>query len=153
MKYIFFISLSALGLVACAQSSVGLEKKLENREIYGATIGIVNHTNKYIYYAAVDSEAGGHADRLSAGVGSMCCAVLPMKWHPSLKVKVDWDMPDGTTHINKSKIVDVEKYDEPGTIYLHFFPNDEIRVVVTNWVGGSSHHPIPPPSSAMTNRL
>ncbi|CDG84881.1 hypothetical protein GJA_4273 [Janthinobacterium agaricidamnosum NBRC 102515 = DSM 9628] len=51
-------------------------------------------------------------------------------------------MPEGHTDIFKEKIVEVEKYDEAGDIYMHFFPNDEVRVVVSNARGASSAHPI-----------
>jgi hypothetical protein len=62
-----------------------------------------------------------------------------------MKVRVRWDMPIGHTHNVKEKIVEVEKYERPGSVYLHFFPNDEVRVVVTSIAGFSSEHPIPPP--------
>lgn len=78
-------------------------------------------------------------------LASEVCVALPMKWYPGLKIEVVWDMPEGTTDIYKRTIVDVEKYDEPGTIYLHFFYNNEVRAVVTNWIGSSANHPIAPP--------
>ena len=48
-----------------------------------------------------------------------------------MKVRVRWDMPIGHTHNVKEKIVEVEKYEETGSVYLHFFANDEVRVVVS----------------------
>jgi hypothetical protein len=54
-------------------------------------------------------------------------------------------MPKGVVDVWKEKIVEIEKYDRPGSIYLHFFPNDEVRVVVSNAAGYSSKHPIAPP--------
>ena len=62
-----------------------------------------------------------------------------------MKVRVSWDMPDGHTHIVKEKIIEVEKYDRPGSIYLHFFPDDLIRVVVTSYYPWHPAHPIAPP--------
>jgi len=58
-------------------------------------------------------------------------------------VLVRWNMPKGVVDVRKEKIVEVEKYDEPGSIYLHFFPNDEVRVVVSNAAGYGDKHPIP----------
>lgn len=81
-----------------------------------------------------------------AGVGNVCCASVPKIWHQDMKVLVHWDMPEGSKHIFKEKVVDVEKYDEPGTIYLHFFPDDEVRVVVSQYAGWSRMHPIKPPA-------
>ncbi|NMM25760.1 MAG: DUF3304 domain-containing protein [Glaciimonas sp.] len=51
-------------------------------------------------------------------------------------------MPEGRTSVIKEKIVEVEKYDRPGSIYMHFFPNDKVRVVVSIYPGYSSAHPI-----------
>lgn len=61
-------------------------------------------------------------------------------------------MPEEATHIPKSKIVEVEKYDKQGDVYVHFFPDDEIRVVVTRWIGASPKHPITPPPGTMMQR-
>ncbi|MBS1161667.1 MAG: hypothetical protein H6R15_4086 [Proteobacteria bacterium] len=83
--------------------------------------------------------------RWGAGGANICCATIPRVWYPGMKVSVRWDMPDGHTHNVKEKIVDVEKYDKPGSVYIHFFPNEEIRVIVTSIAGWSQEHPIPPP--------
>ena len=62
-----------------------------------------------------------------------------------MKVLVRWNMPEGIKDVVKEKVVEVEKYERPGSIYLHFFPNDEVRVVITSTAGYSLKHPIPPP--------
>lgn len=141
-----FVCLLALG--ACAQP---LPKPViqSAKVVFKADIGIVNHTEHYIYSTSVNGVSGGHSHKMSAGIGNLCCVKLPMKWHPGLMVEVRWDMPEGIKHIYKSKIVEVEKYDEQGTLYVHFFPGDNVRVVVTNWVGASSKHPIAPPPGTM----
>lgn len=117
----------------------------ENSGIYGAQVGIVNHTEKFIYTTRVNDAGGGHAYAYSAGIANICCVTVPNKWRPGLKFLVRWDMPIGSKHVYKEKVVEVEKYDEPGSMYLHFFPNDLVRIVVTNWVGGAPEHPIPSP--------
>ena len=74
--------------------------------------------------------------------GGACRSLLrsiPMTWYPGIKVRVRWNMPVGRKDVIKEKIVEVEKYDRPGSIYLHFFPNDEIRVIVVSKLG--PHHP------------
>lgn len=148
MKIWTVLLVGAFVVSACARPLKG-EEEGSLEQTYGATIGIVNHTDRYIYSTAVDGGQGGHAHPMSAGVGSMCCVHLPIKWHPGLKVEVRWDMPEGSKHVLKSKIVDVEKYERPGTLYLHFFSGDIIRVVVTNSVGASPDHPIAPPAGTM----
>ncbi|GGY68614.1 hypothetical protein GCM10007387_58400 [Pseudoduganella albidiflava] len=138
MKYLTVLG-GAMILSACAAA------KQDQAEMYGASIGIVNHTDKYIYATQVGNNGGGHAGRYRAGVGSVCCVMLPVTWHAGLRFNVHWDVPEGTKHIWKEKLVDVERYDEPGSLYLHIFPNDEVRIVVTKWAGGSQKHPIQPP--------
>lgn len=68
-----------------------------------------------------------------------------------MNVLVRWDMPEGSKHFYKEKMVEVEKYEEPGTIYLHFFPNDQVRVVVSQYAGWSPMHPIKAPEEPVTH--
>ncbi len=63
-----------------------------------------------------------------------------------MKVLVRWNMPDGIKDVIKEKIVEVEKYSRAGDIYVHFFPNDEVRVVISNLYPWHPDHPISPPS-------
>lgn len=111
----------------------------------GAQVGIVNHTGRFIYSATVNGAGGGTMSAWGAGVANICCTSIPRFWYPGMKVLVRWDMPEGRTHVVKEKTVEVERYDEPGSIYMHFFPDDEVRVVVS-WVGpGHPNYPIPLP--------
>lgn len=110
-----------------------------------ADIGIVNHTGNFIYSAFVNGSGGANMGRWGAGMPDVCCTSIPRIWHPGIKVLVSWDMPEGHKHVIKEKMVEVEKYAEPGSVYLHFFPDDEVRVVVSNYPGPGPNHPIPPP--------
>lgn len=142
MKWLLAL-LSALSLTAC--SGLDLNDEDDTPKTAAAQVGIVNHTGNYIYSASIDGAGGGNMDRWGAGTASVCCASIPRVWRPGLKGLVRWDMPDGHTHHVKQKIVEIEKYDRPGSIYLHFFPNDEIRVVISNVYPWHPEHPIPPP--------
>lgn len=135
--------LLVIQLTACAPFISKNKSQVEEPGTYGAQVGIVNHTDRYIYSTYVGDGLGGHADAYSNGVANMCCITVPDEWHPGLSLKVSWDMPIKGVHTYKEKVVQVEKYDEPGSVYLHFFPDDQVRIVVTRWVGGSSKHPIP----------
>lgn len=112
---------------------------------YGASIGIVNHTGKFIYSASVNGAGGGHMEPWGAGAANICCVSVPKTWFPGLKLLVRWDMPEGSKHIYQQKVIEVEKYDETGSVYIHVLPDDEVRVVISNYDGWSSKHPIPPP--------
>lgn len=136
MKWLLAL-LAALSLSACA--GLDLNDEDDTPITAPAQVGIVNHTGNYIYSASVNGAGGGNMSAWSAGVASVCCASIPMVWRPGLKARVRWNMPIGTKDVIKEKIVEVEKYDRPGSIYLHFFPNDEVRVIVVSKLG--PHHP------------
>ncbi|WP_082565283.1 DUF3304 domain-containing protein [Duganella sp. Root1480D1] len=112
---------------------------------YGASVGIVNHTGKFIHSASVNGGAGGHMEAWGAGAANVCCVSVPRVWSPGMKLLVRWDMPEGSVHVYKQALVEVEKYDETGSVYIHVLPDDVVRVVVSNYDGWSSKHPIPPP--------
>lgn len=135
--------LATLSLSACAW--LDLDDTDSSPKTAAAQVGVVNHTGNYIYSASADGAGGGNMDRWGAGAASVCCASISRVWYPGMKVRVRWNMPVHGNDVIKEKIVDVEKYDEPGDIYLHFFPNDEIRVVVANLGPRHPAHPIPLP--------
>jgi hypothetical protein len=142
MKWLWVL-LVALNLLACA--GVESEKKSKGPETDAAQVGVVNHTGNYIYSASVNGAGGGKMSAWGAGYANICCTSIPRTWYPGMKVRVRWNMPVGRTDVIKEKVVEVEKYEESGDIYLHFFPNDEVRVVVSNVAGYSSEHPISRP--------
>ena len=59
-----------------------------------------------------------------------------------MKVLVRWNMPVGVQDVIKEKVVEIEKYNEIDSIYIHFFSNDEVRVVVTPVGPRNPAHPI-----------
>lgn len=128
-----------IAIAGCAANTIHAQPS----DRAAAQVGIVNHTGNYIYSASVDGAGGGGMDRWGAGIANICCSSIPRVWYPGMKVQVRWDMPEGHKHILKEKVVEVEKYEKPGSIYIHFFPNDEVRVVVTSIVPYSPDHPIP----------
>ena len=106
---------------------------------------VVNHTSKCIYSSSIEGipnggrpivggGSGANMDAWGAGIAGTCCASIPRVWYPAMKVLVRWNMPEGIKDVVKEKVVEVEKYERPGSIYLHFFPNDEVRVVITSVV-------------------
>lgn len=133
------VALCAVLMMACSTSSKQNESK------YGASVGIVNHTARYIHSATVNGAGGANMDAWGAGSGDICCASVPTKWYPGMQVHVRWNMPENGKYNYKEKIVEVERYDEPGTIFMHFFPNDEVRAVVSQYASWSPMHPIPAP--------
>lgn len=81
----------------------------------------------------------------SAGAAEVCRVSIPRKWYPGMQVLVRWNMPEEGKPIYNEKLVEVAAYKEGGSMYVHFFPNDDVRVVVSRYYGSSPKHPIPPP--------
>ncbi len=142
MKWLLAV-LTALSLSACA--GLNNEQLRTESEMATAQVGVVNHTGNYIYSASVNGAGGGNTNAWRAGIANICCTSIPRVWYPGMKVRVRWDMPVDHTHNVKEKNVEVEKYDETGSVYLHFFPNDEVRVVVSPVGPRHPQHPLPPP--------
>ncbi|WP_402719183.1 DUF3304 domain-containing protein [Janthinobacterium rivuli] len=141
MDYVSWRCFAALLLSGCAFKARQVEEAGPGPTAI-AQVGIVNHTGNFIYSASVDGAGGANMARWGAGGPEVCCASIPRAWYPGMMVLVRWDMPDGLKHIIKEKMVEVEKYDETGSIFIHFFPNDEVRVVVSIYPGYSTAHPI-----------
>ncbi|MGS0743638.1 DUF3304 domain-containing protein [Glaciimonas sp. GG7] len=79
-------------------------------------------------------------------VGGLSCGgtgafgyMLPKQWQPGMKVKVRWK-PNGRDWIEKTTTI--RRYDKVGTLFAHFFINDEVRVV-SSFAYPGPHHPIP----------
>lgn len=142
MKWLIAL-LAVLNLSAC--TGLELNDEPPPPQLATAQVGVVNHTGNYIYSASVNGAGGGNMSRWGAGSANICCTSIPEVWYPGMKVRVRWNMPIGEKDVIKKKTVEVEKYDEPGDIYLHFFPDDVIRVVVTNVGPRHPTHPIPLP--------
>lgn len=129
-------------------------------------VGIVNRTEQQIVTVAFEGLKAGNEYVVkgcctpigwyilgpsynSDGVPYVCCTSLPNQWQPDMKVLVRWKRGSANTKsptlLDLEKIVPVEKYDFPSGVYVHFFPHDEVRVVVSRFPPRHSAHPIPPP--------
>lgn len=138
------MKLCAVTFLSLLMAACAIVKPVKPEE-YAAQIGIVNHTGRYIYATSIGDSGGGHASAYHAGVANVCCVKLPDVWRPGLNFLVQWDMPVNGEDFYRKAVVDVEEYSEPGSMYIHFFPDDTVRLVVTKWYGGSDKHPIPRP--------
>jgi hypothetical protein len=99
-----------------------------------------NHENTYIYAFYVkepysERMAGG----LSCGGIGAFGYMLPRQWQPGMKVKVRWK-PNGRDWIEKTTTI--KRYEKAGTLYVHFFANDDVRVVSSPYYPESPQHPI-----------
>ncbi|WP_439685839.1 Lipoprotein [Cupriavidus oxalaticus] len=144
--HLFLAALALTLLSACA--SGGLSTRDNDDSYINASIGPVNHTSQFLYGFYVNGAFGANARAYGWDYAGTCCVRLPRVWRPGLTVDIRYDLliNDGKDDNWKTKKgVPVEPYTKPGSVYVHFFPNDEIRVVVTNWAPNADEHPIPLP--------
>lgn len=89
---------------------------------------------------AVDGQGGGSAGK---GGSTMCCMRLPGKWRPDMMVRINW----GVTNFRDCEAdeyvahVPVERYEEVGALYAHFFADGSVRVVSSNYAAWKAGNP------------
>ena len=98
---------------------------------------------------SVNGTSGAQAGK---GGSMVCCVSLPDQWQPGMTVKVRWNVTNwrdcrGEEH---EAVVPVERYEEVGRLYVHFFPDNKVRVIASNYYpegarGPGSKYPIKDP--------
>ncbi len=137
-------------------------------EKVGLSYAAYDHTDKPIVSIIINGEGGVlNASAHSEG-GGVCCVLLPKRWRPGLMATIKWQEddipvfnPDGSRKVVdgvpavkespwKERTVEVPRYSEEelewGTFYIHFFENDDVKVLVNKYGASSPHHPLPHPS-------
>ena len=91
----------------------------------------------------------GHlAHQAGKGGSQVCCATLPLKWHSGLSVTVKWGVTNWRDHVYsmQERVVPVEKYDEIGTLYVHFLRDGSVRAVSSRYAAWGEGGFYPGPS-------
>jgi hypothetical protein len=162
-----FVALMAFTISACSsyerfpgQNQIAEDKARAAEELekeipmLGVSTTCFRHGNtSYIYAYLVQEpfssnmEGGGGCGGLIAGGYR-----IPRKWQPGMKVKVRWNRPVKGKDNWIEKYTTIMPYEKAGTLYVHFFENDQVRVVSSAYAGAlSPNHPIhqdvvtPPP--------
>ncbi|BEP71894.1 MULTISPECIES: DUF3304 domain-containing protein [unclassified Variovorax] len=140
------LALLTLPLVACSSKKPAAES-------YSANISAYNHTQDYIHEFYVDGAGGGNSYPYGGGGSFVCCISFPAKWRAGLNATVKWTTssgipgdkrPDAIKPRWHEKVVPIEKYDEPGGLLnVHFLPNNEVRLIISNKRAGAKDYPGP----------
>ncbi|MQR00242.1 DUF3304 domain-containing protein [Glaciimonas soli] len=147
IKYSLLLA-AALALSACStqKNTEDLSKytamKVVNVPMAYVSLNCFAHKGVgYIYsYSVQEPFSKRMANGLDCGGTVAAGYMLPKQWQPGMKVKVRWK-PNGRDWIEKTTTI--RKYAEAGTLYVHFFQNDEVRVVSSPLYGSESPlHPI-----------
>jgi len=122
-------------LAACEARSAGIPVAIQG----------YNHTDTSIPQFLVNEANGASARRHSAS-GKVCCAVLPDRWSPDLKVEISW-----TTDLKtyQKVTVPIPKYDEPGNLAVHFLRNGQVKVFSTIMYLGHPDYPLTGPEAGL----
>ncbi|NNA00472.1 DUF3304 domain-containing protein [Pseudomonas lundensis] len=118
----------------------------------GAPIEGFSHTSAAINRFSVNGGGGPNLAPYGYGGGQMCCASLPVKWHPGLTVVVEWVKdPDPYAYADWPKprysdawskaareheakytrhraVVPVARYERLGVVNVHFLPCNQVAV-------------------------
>jgi hypothetical protein len=133
-------------------------------ETTGVSVIGVNHTNVDIIEVSPTGGRGGIVTAYAHGTsGNVCCTTIPTKWRADLTATISWQDgsiakrdPAGNRVLNdgvpvlieqprKSKTVAIPKYDSAEDLWIHFFPNDEVKLVVSKYGPGHPKHGLPDP--------
>lgn len=124
----------------------------QRTEVMSVSITCITHGNVNVGSWYVEEVAHGQITRGMVGGSFTCGGVLalgypiPLMWKPGLKVKVRWSTygPDKTIEPTRhEKETTILPYSTVGSVYVHFFPGDEVRIAVANNDAISPRHPIP----------
>jgi hypothetical protein len=150
------LSLLALTFAGCASVQAGINDSNSTPVGLTGTQHMGPNFNVSGFY--VDGAYGSNVGREGGGGSDVCCVLLPNKWRPGLTAEVRWAVGDWSkenltetaagnyTSITSEGVykalVPVEKYEEPGKVYVHFFKGGKVRVVSGPFGYGSKEHPI-----------
>src|SRR5438128_92883 len=91
------------------------------------SVACSTHQSGYIHSFYVQEPFSQHmAGGTNCGGTIAAGYMLPLQWRPGMKVKVRWK-PNARDWIEKTTTI--RRYDEAGDLTVHFFTNDEVRVV------------------------
>ena len=162
--------LLASTLAGCAHKETPLEKDMrenpekwaryEKREalrksqevpFVGSGMSCFRHANvPYIQGVYVEEVPTGQASpgmiggNFNCGGFVMVSYRLPVEWRPGMKVKVRWRRDDNGVDLWLEKYTTIPYYAKPGDIFIHFFQNDQVRVVVAKGDALTNSHPMSP---------
>jgi hypothetical protein len=83
---------------------------------------------------------GAIVNMLGTGGEKGCCLSLPKTWRPGIKLRLVWGEADRqqTYPAEYTKELEVPRYDEPADLYVVFYPQHEVEIVVSK---GEPGHP------------
>jgi hypothetical protein len=140
------LAMRGLMLVALLAFALGACRADEQTSDVGVNITGLDHLAEHL--SVQDFWVNGtNGHQAGKGGRQVCCAKLPAKWRPGLTVKVAWGVTNWRDHVYSmhERIVTVDKYDELGTLYIHFLRDGSVRAVTSMYAawGKGGYYPGP----------
>ena len=134
--------LLGLTLAACEPKAGGSASEGKaDKSVASVMVDSVNYRIdreiKYTLYAISGGKktpvGGSIVDTLESGGAKGCCLALPKEWRPGLMVRVEWGEADFDRIYPEryAKDLEIPRYDEPSDLYVVFYPEHEVEVVVS----------------------
>lgn len=121
------------GLTAAAASEADAETRSVTSDSVNYTLDLAMEYTLYdLSKTPPQAVGGGIVDSLVAGGQKGCCLSLPKTWRPGMKVRLDWSESDRERiYEQRTKELEIPRYDQPADLYVVFYPNHEVEVVVS----------------------
>jgi len=126
-----------------------IKRVYRRRELVRAGIGCRTHGVAIAQFFVQDMDYA-QTDRREFEGRTGCAGMqssgylLPSKWLPGLRLRVRWRSTDKGRVAWHEKYTTVPSYSAPGDLWVHFFPDAEVRVVVSRLDASSPFHAIEP---------
>ena len=141
-----FTPLRTLTLITCLLALSGCSQE----EMVPVGVTGYNHIeDQSIDYFTVNGAGGSLLPPWSGGGNTSCCVSIPEKWKPGMTATVHWSygkrQGQPPPPEPQSATVEIPEYapKKIGNLHVHFYPDHQIKVVVTTYGLGHSYYPLP----------
>ena len=131
---LFLVGCDATGVSGSTEQPARRPALLSARDGEGVPLTLtgIDHLADHVSVQdfSVNGTSGAQAGK---GGREVCCVSVPTRWRPGLAVDVRWEVlnwRDRSAGFYRAS-VELERYTEPGRLYVHFLPDGTVRVVTS----------------------
>lgn len=139
MRRIALRYVATLPVLLAASLMAGCEEQTAGVAITG-----IDHLPKHLSVQQFYVD-GYSAFQAGTGARTVCCAVLPKRWRPDLTVDIRWNVTNwrDCDWVQQTRRLRVERYDEPGRLWVHFMKDGQVRAISSGIGPGNPSYPGP----------
>lgn len=135
------IWLTLLGTAALTATGYAIYDNFFKPKMMIASINPYNFTNVAVIDLFVNDTWGGNSDAHSGGGSSVCCVLIPEKWHPGLLANVKWKKNEDPTWYTAQ--AEIPPYTESAGLQVLFLEKNQIKLYVNDYWPCTPMHPMP----------